>query len=228
MRGPKKFVVEADGQRFQDTDHKREVRAIPPVAYGKQPAAKKTAREVQVQGATCGQRKRSGQSPLRKTTRSGRPGLNGVEASLERELGQFRFSFLGATTQRLRKGMTLRLTLGPASGSTGPRRRTQDRADRPDLVLRGDPGIEFRSVPFYIFLDPPRGPGLETPGSGGRAWATLGHPWNEILAISVSHSGVHHLTPLEEDDLASQSEPRGSGGTMRTTQRVSGVLSSSS
>ncbi|KAL7723526.1 hypothetical protein ACLKA6_001966 [Drosophila palustris] len=29
-------------------------RAIPPVAYGKQPAAKKTAREVQVQGATCG------------------------------------------------------------------------------------------------------------------------------------------------------------------------------
>ncbi|KAL7725860.1 hypothetical protein ACLKA6_016411 [Drosophila palustris] len=45
--------------------------AIPPVAYGKQPAAKKTAREVQVQGATCGQRKRSGQSPLRKTTRSG-------------------------------------------------------------------------------------------------------------------------------------------------------------
>ncbi|KAM8702718.1 hypothetical protein ACLKA7_000848 [Drosophila subpalustris] len=31
-------------------------RAIPPVAYGKQPAARKTAREVQVQGATCGRR----------------------------------------------------------------------------------------------------------------------------------------------------------------------------
>ncbi|KAM8707474.1 hypothetical protein ACLKA7_011543 [Drosophila subpalustris] len=64
--------------------------------------------------------------------------------------------------------------------------------------------------------------------AGGRAWATLGHPWNEILVSSVSHSGVHHLTPPEEDDLASQSELRGSGGTMRTTQRVSGVPSSSS
>ncbi|KAM8702084.1 hypothetical protein ACLKA7_004945 [Drosophila subpalustris] len=63
---------------------------------------------------------------------------------------------------------------------------------------------------------------------GGRVWATLGHPWNEILVSSVSHSGVHHLTPPEEDDLASKSEPRGSGDTMRTTQRVSGVPSSSS
>ncbi|KAL7724485.1 hypothetical protein ACLKA6_007314 [Drosophila palustris] len=62
MRGPKKFVVEADGQRFQVritrggqvTVFLRPPKAIPPVAYGKQPAAKKTAREVQVQGATCG------------------------------------------------------------------------------------------------------------------------------------------------------------------------------
>ncbi|KAL7740811.1 hypothetical protein ACLKA6_013663 [Drosophila palustris] len=29
-------------------------------------------------------------------------------------------------------------------------------------------------------------------GGGGRVWATLGHPWNEILVSSVSHSGVHH------------------------------------
>ncbi|KAM8702273.1 hypothetical protein ACLKA7_007615 [Drosophila subpalustris] len=67
MRGPKKFVVEADGQRFQVRITREgqpppvprrstttQCRAIPPVAYGKQPAAKKTAREVPVQGATCG------------------------------------------------------------------------------------------------------------------------------------------------------------------------------
>ncbi|KAL7725794.1 hypothetical protein ACLKA6_017624 [Drosophila palustris] len=43
-----------DKKQKSKARYKRRRRAIPPVAYGKQPAAKKTAREVQVQGATCG------------------------------------------------------------------------------------------------------------------------------------------------------------------------------
>ncbi|KAL7725211.1 hypothetical protein ACLKA6_018700 [Drosophila palustris] len=234
-------VVQENTEQFPDLRVEEDLLlAILPVAYGTQPAARKTARELQVQGATCG-RRNSGErrhelsagkpvtslvssflgstlgavtsflptvrqntsnvnSQKRKpnkawnfglfrflsTDRTRRPGLNGVEASLECELGQFRLSFLGATTQRLRKGMTLRLNLGPASGSNF-------------------------GLFHFLFLNPLRGPGLGTPGSGGRVWATLGHPWNEILVSSVSHSGVHHLTPPEEDDLASKSEPRGSG-----------------
>ncbi|KAM8718271.1 hypothetical protein ACLKA7_000973 [Drosophila subpalustris] len=96
-----------------------------------------------------------------------RPGLNGVEASQECELGQFRFSFLGATTQRLRKGMALRLTLGPAFGSTGPRRRAQDRADRSDLAWKHLDPVRGRNFGLFRFLstDLTRRPGLSDVGA---------------------------------------------------------------
>ncbi|KAM8718906.1 hypothetical protein ACLKA7_011585 [Drosophila subpalustris] len=105
--------------------------------------------------------------------------------------------------------------------------RLEDGGGRPiSKTLSGDQSWKYldsvrgRNFGLFRFLstDLTRRPGL----------GTLGHPWNEILVSSVSQSGVHHLTPPEEDDLASKSEPRGSGDTMRTTQRVSGVPSSSS
>ncbi|KAL7723459.1 hypothetical protein ACLKA6_005668 [Drosophila palustris] len=52
-----------------------------------------------------------------------------------RRWGALRFSFLRGTTPRSRKGTILCLTLGPASWSTSPRRRTQDHTVRLDLVL---------------------------------------------------------------------------------------------
>ncbi|KAL7723118.1 hypothetical protein ACLKA6_016075, partial [Drosophila palustris] len=109
----------------------------------------------------------------------------------------------------------------------------------------GGLGMEFWSVPLS-FLEPSPGirPGNTWPGfvdrilvrsvfcpriwSGGRALATLSHPGNEILVGSVSHSWVHHLTSPERDDFVPKSEPRSPGGRMRTTQRASGVSSSSS
>ncbi|KAM8702102.1 hypothetical protein ACLKA7_004963 [Drosophila subpalustris] len=57
---------------------------------------------------------------------------------------------------------------------------------------------------------------------------SLSHPGNSILVGSVSHSWVHHLTSPERDDSVPKSEPGGPGGRMRTTQRASGVSSSSS
>ncbi|KAM8714815.1 hypothetical protein ACLKA7_001218 [Drosophila subpalustris] len=104
--------------------------------------------------------------------------------------------------------------------------------------------MEFWSVPLS-FLEPSPGirPGNTWPGfvdrilvrsvfcpriwSGGRSLATLSHPGNEILVGSVSHSWVHHLTSPERDDSVPKSEPGGPGGRMRTTQRASGVSSSS-
>ncbi|KAM8701556.1 hypothetical protein ACLKA7_005511 [Drosophila subpalustris] len=72
------------------------------------------------------------------------------------------------------------------------------------------------------------GGGLETPGSGSWTESGQNHPGNEILVGSVSHSWVHHLTSPERDDSVPKSEPGGPGGRMRTTQRASGVSSSSS
>ncbi|KAL7724383.1 hypothetical protein ACLKA6_016062 [Drosophila palustris] len=96
----------------------------------------------------------------------------------------------------------------------------------------------------FPFSNLHRGSGLETPGPGSwtESWsvpfsvrgsgqaaglATLSHPGNEILVGPVSHFWVHHLTSPERDDSVPKSEPRGPGGRMRTTQRASGVSSSS-
>ncbi|KAL7724125.1 hypothetical protein ACLKA6_008559 [Drosophila palustris] len=96
-----------------------------------------------------------------------------------------------------------------------PTGRTRCSGGDPEIEFRSDqadrtrrPGLDDVGEPSWNGISSPlRGPGLETPGSGGLVWATLGHPWNGILVGSVSHSGVHHLTPPEEDDLASKSEP---------------------